>query len=264
MSRRNKGKPPPSLPVSESPVDDDTGLIDVNKLTEEGRMIVALLSEKFDNSVREFVEENKRKDEEISKLKQEVSNLQRDLGELRGKVDEVEANNRRDTIILSGDGIDVVSQNENTGIRACEIIKTKLNYVVPAEEVISAHRMGRKSPSQGPDRRSIIVKLRRPGLADDIVRSSRMAKPPKFFINESLTPLRSNILYTLRQMKRSQPESIVAVGSHGGSVYVWVRPPNPAGKNVKYFINTEQKLQEFCRRTLGESASELLDAFSGR
>lgn len=232
---------------------------DLKGLSEEGRTIVTLLSNKLDKIVSEFTEMISNKDARINKLEGELTEMKQNMGELIERVDHMEARERKDIIVISGDGICALSTEENTAHRACEIIKNKLNYNISIDAITSAHRAGQKLPTQGADNRNIIVKLGRPGAAGDILRASRTIRPPNFYVNESLTPLRSKVLYSLRRIKKQHPETLAACGSHDGKVYAWVKSSNPAARNTKVFLNSEKQLNDFCMRTLDKPLLALLN-----
>ena len=73
-------------------------------------------------------------------------------------------------------------------------------------------------------------------------------KPPScwdklFYINESLTPTRSAILYALRKAKRMSPGVVAGCNSENGRVYAYVKNRDAAGdvtRNKKLLINTRQ------------------------
>ena len=68
----------------------------------------------------------------------------------------------------------------------------------------TAHRIGMKLDTQALDKRSIIVKHLR-DTKRQIISASRNDKAIGLFINENLTPLRRNIFYALRQIRRAHP-----------------------------------------------------------
>ena len=128
----------------------------------------------------------------------------------------------------------------------------------------AAHRSGAKPRAQKPDRRNIVVKLCRRELKRELLYASISVRPPDIYINESLTPLRSNLLCALRRAKRRFPERISACNSIEGRVYVWV-PPSSAGdgdgRDIRLNIDTSDKLMDFCDKTLKVPLSSIVDSW---
>ena len=125
------------------------------------------------------------KDAEISALKETNNSLETRIARLEEKVDDNDAYERRDCIVLSGDGIPASEPGENCIEVGRSLIKEKLKLNFLPTDVSTAHRLGKKPTAQGPDRRKIIMKLCRRDLKRDIIHACKQAKPG-FFINESL------------------------------------------------------------------------------
>ena len=114
---------------------------------------------KVDELRTELLEVIAGKDAEIEQLKQDVCTLRRDVQNLTERLDDSDAYERRDTFVMSGNSLPVVSDAENTSEVVCNSIKKKLKIVVKESDMSVAHRLGKKNPGQQLDRRSIIVKL---------------------------------------------------------------------------------------------------------
>ena len=108
--------------------------------------------------------------------------------------------------------------------------------------------------NQTSDRRKVIIKLCRRDLKKDIIYACKQthrasgsnSSRPGLFANESLTPLRNTILYSLRQMKRD-PDCqgiIKGTSTYDGKVYVWIRP-STAPKDIRIPINSKGSLVKF-------------------
>ena len=109
-------------------------------------------------------------------------------------------------------------------------------------------------------RRKIMVKLCRRERKYDLITACKQTKPPNLFINENLIPTRNNILFSLRRAKKKFPNIVAACSSHDGKVYAWIKPPNPdapSARNSKIFINTQDQLEDFCRKCLKVQIEEL-------
>ena len=94
----------------------------------------------------------------------------------------------------------------------------------------------------------------------DLISACKQTKPPNLFINENLTPTRNNILFSLRCVKKKFPSIVAACSSHDGKVYTWIKPLNPdapSARNSKLFINTQDQLEDFCRKSLKVQIEEL-------
>ena len=125
------------------------------------------------------------------------------------------------------------------------------------EDVASAYRVGPRPISQRSDTRRTVVKLRSRELRNEIIQICKSVKPTDLYINENLTPTRSRIVRVLRQQKRCHAPMIAGCGSMGGRVYVWIKPSDSTGKSAKFFVNTWNKLQEFCEKILKTQLDEL-------
>ena len=113
-----------------------------------------------------------------------------------------------------------------------------------------AYGLGPK-PKSGPDRRNIIFKLCRRELVPEIFKACKQLKP-SFYVNVSLTPLRSQLMYTIRQLKQKFPEKIEGCRNFDGNVFIFLkRPSNTSGqveflnkRTVKSRHDLEEILQE--------------------
>ena len=234
--------------------------ISEDDLSEEGRLIVKIIERKFDTIVTKLTEELKNRDCEVNDLRSEVNQLRIKLGRMEEKIDDADAYERRDTIILSGNDVPSATQGEIVSNIVCGVVRDRLKLEMDVTDISAAHRLGPKPKSQGPDRRKIIVKLCRRERKYDLITACKHTKPPNLFINENLTPTRNNILFSLRRAKKKFPNIVAACSSHDGKVYAWIKPPNPdapSARNSKIFINTQDQLEDFCRKSLKVQIEEL-------
>lgn len=168
------------------------------------------------------------------------------------KIDDADAYERRDTVIVSGKAVPTVTDGESCLQIVSDLLKNELKLIVPATDISTAHRLGKRPATQQPDNRSIIVKLCRRDLKKDILDACRQLKP-EMYVNESLTPTRNTIMYVLRKAKRKCPDKISGCISIDGRVCVFVKPPNPdapGARNSRMFVNTPHKLELFCHDIL--------------
>ena len=179
--------------------------------------------------------------------------LQQTVLSLEERVEDQEAYESRDTIVLSGSELPAASTSENATNVVCDLIRSKIGIVINPSEVSTAHRLGKKANSQAPDTRNIIVKFCRRDTKLDLQSACRRVKPKNLFINENLTPIRNSCLYGLRQAKKIFPSIVAGCGSMEGKVYAWVKPPNPntpMARNTKVMINSVRKFDDFCSKVL--------------
>ena len=142
------------------------------------------------------------------------------------KIDDADAYERRDTIILSGNDVPSATPGEIVSDIVCGVVRDRLKLGMDVTDISAAHRLGPKLKSQGPDRRKIIVKLCRRERKYDLITACKQTKPPNLFINENLAPTRNNILFSLRRAKKKFLNIVAACSSHDGKVYAWIKPPN--------------------------------------
>ena len=125
-----------------------------------------------------------------------------------------------------------------------------LNLKVNMNDISTSHRLGRKPSTQRSYKRNILIELCPRDLKKDIMLACRNAKP-NFFVNESLTPLRSTSLYVLRQAKTEQAR-LVECNSIGGRVFAWVKSQDGQGKRqVIVPVNTHLELESSCAISSG-------------
>ena len=213
----------------------------------------------------EFITICKKSDSRIDLLEQENLELNRKIEKLENRIDENDAYERKDTVIISGNSIPPVDKAEHCASLTCKLIKDQLNYIVSPNDISVIHRLGEKKTTQGPDRRDIIVKFCRRNTKMDVLSAARRTKANNFFINESLTPVRQTIAFILRKAKREFPSIISGSSSLDGKNYVWINPPNPSApgaKAVRHAVHTHDRLVNFCNKTLGKPLSHFIESWT--
>ena len=201
---------------------------------------------------KEFEELCQEQDQKICALTSEVSQLKKHVSKLEEKIDDQEAYERRDTLILSGNAVPVHSVGENCANVAKEIIQKEFQLVVSSNDISVSHRLGRKPTNQRPDKRNIIIKFCRRDTKSDVLAASRRVKSPNLYANESLTPTRQSISYALRKAKREFPEIINGTSTSDGKVYAFLKSSNPAARDTRILINSYESLDKFCVSTLNQ------------
>ena len=123
-----------------------------------------------------------------------------------------------------------------------------------------------KPPSrQGEDKRSLVVKLCRRDLKRELISASkRQQRPSNFLINESLSPLRQNILYSLRRIRSSHPNILSGCTSIDGRIFAYTKPPDTSrsSRDIRHLINTKESLQTFCNDYIKRPLEEFVQNWS--
>ena len=222
--------------------------IDTSGLSEESQLIVDKIVAGLVSYFQNMMDE---KDEELNKAKSSIVKLEKRVSRLEDQLDNTEAYSRRDCLVISGQ-IPEVRENENCTKIVQDLLRD-VNLNVSESEISTAHRLGKNHINGRPDRRSIIFKLCRRDMKKDIMYACRQMKPP-YYVNESLTPTRSAIMYVLRKAKREHPDVVSNARTLDGNVHVWVHSNNDSNnsnrKFIKTTINTRQKLDDFLQEKL--------------
>ena len=232
------------------------------RLTGEAKQIVADITAQFDSLKEEFRQMVKTKDEEIQKLTAEVGTLRKEVDKCREEIDSAEQYERRDTLVISGNAVPTFVTGEISSNVCRDLIKEKLRIEIKEADISTAHRIGKKPRSQQPDKRNLIMKLCRRDLKSTILQGCREVKPNDLYIHESLTPLRSKIVFALRGMKREPNSRVKGVSTSDGRVFAWVSPTNGSssdGRNLKIAINTAAAIQNFSLQYMQKPVSEYVD-----
>ena len=240
-----------------APAKSSTNLDD---LSEESRSIVMLFRNDISELKTHFESLLKRKDAEISELKESVSHLKEELSKAKLLIDDADAYERKDTVILSGEHIPLAETGENCIEIVKNIVKDHFKINLSTETISTAHRLGRKPPNQTPDRRNIVVKLVRRDLKQDLIHASRkQMRPAKLFVFESLTPSRNTLLYALRQMKKSK--LIKGCTSYDGRIYAYTAAPN-LDKDIRHHISSYDSLKSFCVKFVKQPLEVFLESWN--
>ena len=142
----------------------------------------------FEDLRKEFVGLCQEQDKKIEVLSSEVSQLKKHVSKLEEKLEDQEAYERRDTVVLSGNAVPVHSVGENCANIAKEVIQKEFQLVVSSNDISVSHRLGLKPTNQRPDRRNLIIKFCRRDVKRDVLAASRRMKSSNLYANESLTP----------------------------------------------------------------------------
>ena len=225
--------------------------------------IMEIVAEQVALIKSEFSQVLKAQDAKIDSLEAEIAILRKKMTKLDERVDDVGVHDRRNTVLVSGDGIPVARSGESCSNVVLDAVKTHLKLNIEPKSVESAYRVGAKPVNQSSDRRRIIVKLSNSEVKRDLMRACREQKP-SIYINEDLTAQRSTILFVLRKVKRQFPNLISGCSSMDGKVYAWVKPPNavaPNARNIRTVINTHEALKDFCSKVVNSSLDNFLSVW---
>ena len=234
------------------------------KLSPDGKLIVAAMSKQLQSMEERFTAVLTSKTNEIIELQEEVKILRGKIVKIEENIDESDAYERRDTLIFSGEKIPEFSTGEICPALVHEMVKNHLKIELGGNAVSTAHRIGKKPTSQTVDRRPIIAKLCQRDNKAQILGAARKLRLSGFFVNESLTPTRRTLLFTLRKMKREHPEIVVGCSSFDGKVFAYTKPPSaapPNTRNHRHLITTHEKLAQFCREHIKRPLEAFLESW---
>ena len=219
------------------------------------------------------IEDTRVKDEEITELKGTVSKLQKENCELRNIIDDTEQYNRRDNLKIVGVPY---KKNENIVQIVKDIAKHTTGEELRDDEISVAHRVMSKKDRErldklpasvsvaqtAKDAPSIVAKFTRRTTKIKIFESRKQTtvKPsppyPHVAIYDDVTPLRSRILYALRNKKNNDGNKVYKfVWSREGRIYC--RTESESQQETQpppHIVNCSQDL-----RKLGWKDSEIED-----
>ena len=199
-----------------------------------------------------------------------MSSLKNHVLKLESMIDESDAYERRDCLVLSGPAIPVVTPHENCSLIVQQLAKQNLNLVISSTDVSTAHRLGKPPRSQKPDQRSIIVKFCRRDVKHQIYSARKtQGSANRVYVNESLTPTRQDIFHTLRKIRKSSPNLIAGVSTYDGKVFAYTKTENAsssgpasAQRDRRHLVNNKFMLEEFCEKFLKRPLGEFLNSFN--
>ena len=230
-------------------------------LSADSKKILTAISKMFGEMKEEFKRTVEAKDARIIALENRVTALEQRCDNLQVLSDENECYERRDCLIFDGSVIPSGSNTEKSVDVVCTLVRDQLNLNLSANDISVSHRLGRMRQDDAVDRRKIIAKFCRRDTKRDILQACRRTKPANFYVSESVSPLRSTILYALRKMKKVPNSRVKRVTTQDGSVtaFVSASPNAPATAALtKVTLNTRTKLQEFCTSMFNKPLSDFV------
>ena len=255
-------KMPPKRTIPELVSENSPNLQDIkSKLSKEGKLLVTYMEETILKLKMDLECSIQSKNMEITELKSEVTTLQGEVKKLKCLVDDADAYERKDTIIVSGDALPAATTGEVSSEIIRAVVGNELKFNLPADGISTAHRLGKKPTNQTVDKRNIIVKLVRRDLKHELIKASRhQPKPARLFISESLTPSRQTLLFALRRMKKSG--LIQGCHSYEGRVYAFTAAHTASGRDFRHLIASYEDLREFCNRHVKQPLDNFLDSWN--
>ena len=223
---------------------------------DDARAIIEEMKKQFEEMKSEMTNLNDllvNKCREIDILTTDVASLRQKVSKLEKSLDDEDAYVRRETIIFNGTSIPPSSPGEICNNIIRDVIKEKLKISLQPSDISVAHRAGKKPSTQGPDRRGIQVRFCRRDTKREIMLTKRDNKDPNatLYTSESLTPKRSTLFFTLRQMKKKFPELVRGCTSQEGRVFAFTPSAATASstpaRDRKHLINSYDDLVQFCR-----------------
>ena len=181
---------------------------------------------------------------------------------MENHIDATDSYERRDTLVISGQVPDV-REGENCSTIVRNLLRN-MNLNIKEDDLSTAHRIGRRPLTGKPDRRNIIFKLCRRDTKRDILDACRQQKPP-FYINESLTPTRSAIMFVLRKVKKDHPGVISSVRTTDGNIQVFLpksetsSETNAQPRFNKIIVNTKSDLEVLLQNKISCSSDKYID-----
>ena len=183
--------------------------------------------------------------ETVAQLKQEseqqaatIANLSDELSVAKERIEELEAYNRRENLIITGlplanaaeasatpsaESDDATSRRnaENSATTeklVLELCQQQLNLPLAAADISIAHRLRTKSGTNGPP--PVIVRFTNRKARDAVFAARCQLKtcPDKIFVNEDLTATASNLFFKARKLVTDKV--VYKAWTNRGSVYI--------------------------------------------
>ena len=250
VNNRNKKKKP--FLSTDSEIEEQIN----NDLTDEQQKFYEIFERRLEKTVDGLIQKLTAKDEMIDTLRAELGLPKRKVIDLENTVEDTEAYERRDTIVVSGSDLPLVTEGDDSSEIFTDLVKNKIGIV--KTNISVAHRLGPKPTTQTPDKRNLIVKFCRREDKHDVMKAWKTVRPRNLF-----TRNRSTLMCGLRHKRF--PDKVAGCGSFDGKVDVWLKPPNPdspRARNTKTMVNTRDKFSELCENYFKCSATDLVSSWS--
>ena len=253
---------PRKKPETKKPeIDLDALPFDVSSLSEESQLVVSILIYTVESYKIDVNKTIQTQDAAINALKNQVTTLEEKVESLENKLDAAEAIERKNEIVISGMNVPVATPGENISNTVSDLFRNSFRLSTPPTGIVKCHRIGKKPRPEVPDRRNILVKLSDEDTKNDLIATSKRIRADGIYLNESLSPIRKTIMYVLRKAKKEFPTKVSGCTSLNGSVFVWIKPPNPNAANAtdtRMMVNTYSSLDKFCTQIIESTVSHFI------
>ena len=230
--------------------------------------IISALESSLEFSQKSYDERMDQLQNKVITLEKKISdnNSENKIQELRNYVDENDAYERRDSLIISGKCIKPWTKGEDCKVIVHELLRDKIGYNLSKDHISIAHRSGKKPENGAVDKRQIRFRVCKRDLVYDIISACKESQKDieeisqRLFINVSLTPLRSKILFGLRKLRKEHPSKIKSCRSnYTGNIEVYTPRPGATDprNNNRNIINTRAALEVFASRNLNVDIDSL-------
>lgn len=286
-----KGKTIAGTPKSSSPTGSLKLPKDISNMSKDSQQIYHYITKYFDNKLAQVNTKLDEKTKKIGELESTVGNLKNQVGQLQDVVnglngindmkinidkmvqkfeqveemaDTKQAQERRDTLILSG-SIPEATASENCHAIVRQKLMEETGINISDEEISTAHRIGKK-PENSPDKRSILFKVSGTEVKSRIMAACR-EKKPRLYVNESLTPTRSTIMYVLRKAKREHSQAFGYCRAQDGNVYVFLPTTAQEGYGARQryrriTVNTRTSLDNLLSKQISKTSGDYVNDWS--
>ena len=237
--------------VESSPTNDILTQIemDTTGLSSENRTLAQCIVRSVLRATEKLFEQERRRHEA------EVEGLKTQIRDLMEEKDDLEQYGRRNTIVISGPAVPIAPSHEDTYDTSLKLINEKTGVQTRREDIDVCHRLG-KARSGAPDRRAIIIKFVRREHKHKILQACRIKKPTNLSFNESLTSVRSKILYVVRKLKSESQVS--SWKTEDGNIRVFTPVPEETNRFHRITLNTRRQLDEFMLTKFGYNSTRYL------
>ena len=113
-----------------------------DELSDESQKIVTAIVAKMETLKTELFEALAERDKRIEALEREVDTLKTAVCKLEDKIEDAEAYERRDTVVVSGDAVPVAHVGENCANIVSQLVKENLKLEMTPTAISVAHRLG--------------------------------------------------------------------------------------------------------------------------
>ena len=191
-----------------------------------------------------------------------MSALEVQLKQARNKIDDADQYERKDSVIISGNAVPPMAEEEDTHTLVQKLLKDHFNTDITLRDINTTHRLGPLKAST-PTRRNIYVKFVRRDVKKHVIKKSKeLGRTTGLYANESLTPLRRTIFNALRKMKADVPDIVKGCYTMEGKIFAFTPPVGNNSKEQRHCITDMGALQAFCRDYVKEPLDTFLQNFS--